>query len=105
VVKSATLPLCLSERWMAPKKKERPALCGDGLPSWSFLVNCSTPFVVFASPSIMMLLVSVSNLGKLKENESDLTLVIKKRKVKRKTEKGFCVTRSFGLELAMVVML
>jgi hypothetical protein len=40
-----------------------------------------------------------------KENEFDLTLVINKRNVKRKTEKRFCGARSIVLELAMVVML
>lgn len=89
---------------MAPKNKDMPTLCGDGLPSWSFLVSCSTPSLVLASPSRSMLLVSDSNLGKVKENESDLTLVINKRNVKMKREKIVCVARSFVLEFAIVVI-
>jgi hypothetical protein len=58
-----------------------------------------------ASPPRAMLLVSLSNSGKLKENDSDLTSIINKRKVKMKTEKRFWVARSIVLELAMVVMM
>jgi hypothetical protein len=80
---------------------ERPKLCGDGLPSWSFLVNCSTPPFIMASPSMIMLFVSFSNSGKLRENVDDLTLVINKMK----TTKRFWLARSIVLKLAMVVMM
>jgi hypothetical protein len=61
--------------------------------------------MVLASPPKNMFSIPLSNWGMLKENEFDLTLVINKRKVKRKIEKRFCGARSIVLELAMVVML
>jgi len=92
--KSATFPVLVSERWMGAKYAERPTLCSVGLPLVSLLVSCRTPPTVLASSPTSMVLTPGSKLGRLKENESDLALLISERqntKNIRKTVKGFLV--------------